>query len=76
LPAGVAQSRGCYEEYATVSICTLAGQEIARGLVNYPAYEVEKIKGAKSTDIENLLGHKPFDEIIHRDNLVIMTKEK
>lgn len=73
LPAGVVNSEGEYSGGATISICNGAGKEIARGLTNYASNEVEAIKGAKTSEIETRLGCKPFDEIIHRDNLVLMT---
>ena len=48
------------------------GHELARGLSNYSSEELDMIKGAKTSEIENLLGHKHFDEVIHRDDLVIL----
>ena len=49
-----------------------AGGEFARGLVNYDAVELRKIRGAKTADIERALGYKGFGEVIHRDNLVVL----
>jgi glutamate 5-kinase len=51
------------------------GREFARGLVNYSAAEVDKIKGAHSRDIERLLGYKGSDEVIHRDDLVLLGRQ-
>jgi glutamate 5-kinase len=51
---------------------TAEGHELARGLVHYSSNELEVIKGCKSGDIEALIGHKNFDEVIHRDDLVIL----
>ena len=48
------------------------GEEFARGLVNFDAAEVRRIRGAKTREIEQRLGYKSFDEVIHRDNLVIL----
>jgi glutamate 5-kinase len=48
------------------------GQEFARGLVNYDAGELRRIRGTKTKDIEKALGYKGVDEVIHRDNLVIL----
>jgi len=45
---------------------------MARGLTNYSSEELHIIKGAKTSEIEELIGHKHFDEVIHRDNLVIL----
>jgi len=49
------------------------GNEVARGLVNYAAAEIERIKGAHSRDLPRLLGYKGSDEVIHRDDLVVVT---
>ena len=48
-----------------------AGREVARGLVNYDAVEVKKLKGQSSEQIEALLGYVGEEEIIHRDNLIL-----
>jgi len=48
------------------------GSEVARGLVNYAAAEIDRIKGAHSRDLPRLLGYKGSDEVIHRDDLVIV----
>jgi glutamate 5-kinase len=44
---------------------------IGIGIVNYSSSDIQKIKGRKSGQIKSCLGHKPFDEVIHRDNLTI-----
>jgi glutamate 5-kinase len=49
-----------------------AGREFARGLVNFDADELRAIRGAKTQEIESRLGYRSFDEVIHRDNLVIV----
>jgi glutamate 5-kinase len=49
------------------------GQEVARGLVNYSAEEANKIKGQASKDIESFLGYVDEPELIHRDNLVVVS---
>ena len=48
------------------------GREFARGVVNFDAEELRKIRGARTAEIEARLGYKSFDEVIHRDNLVIL----
>jgi glutamate 5-kinase len=50
----------------------LDGREFARGLVSYGAAELEQIKGRHSREIEAALGYKVSDEIIHRDDLVVL----
>ncbi|HIU64793.1 MAG TPA: glutamate 5-kinase [Candidatus Avacidaminococcus intestinavium] len=72
LPAGISAIEGDFEAGNTVSVVDSTGHELARGLTNYSAEELDLIKGAKSTDIEQILGHKYYDEVIHRDDLVIL----
>lgn len=72
LPSGV---KGTLRPFGVGDVVSLVGPdraEFARGLVNYAAEEVERIKGVKSTDIERTLGYRHSDEVIHRDNLVIL----
>ncbi len=72
LPAGICKVVGSFQTGSTVSVVDGEGHELARGLVHYTSEELEKIKGCKSGDIENILGHKNYDEVIHRDDLVIL----
>ena len=72
LPAGITHVDGDFDLGDTVSVLTAAGQELARGLVAYPAGELRKISGLQSAAIEARLGYKTIDEAIHRDDLVIL----
>ncbi|MEG0797795.1 MAG: glutamate 5-kinase [Acidaminococcaceae bacterium] len=72
LPAGILAVSGEFEAGNTISVVAEAGQELARGLTNYSSEELQAIKGTKTSQIEELIGHKQFDEVIHRDNLVIL----
>ena len=72
LPAGIYQVVGDFQSGSTISVIDKEGHELPRGLVHYTAAELEKIKGCKSSDIEGILGHKNYDEVIHRDDLVIL----
>lgn len=72
LPVGVTKVDGEFNRGALVICKNLKGKEVARGLVNYSSEEAAKISGVASTKIESVLGYKDFDEIIHRDNLVLM----
>jgi glutamate 5-kinase len=47
-------------------------REFARGLVNFDADELRRLQGARTLEIEARLGYKAVDEVIHRDNLVIL----
>ena len=72
LPSGVRAVEGAFGVGDCVSCVGPDGREFARGLVSYAAAEVERIKGAHSRDIERLLGYKGSDEVIHRDDLVVV----
>jgi glutamate 5-kinase len=72
LPSGVREVRGDFGGGDCVSLLDPDGVEFGRGLVNYPAADVLKVAGRRSTEIPNLLGYKVADEIIHRDNFVLM----
>ena len=71
LPAGVTAVSGQFSRGDTVSVVSLAGQELARGLIAYDAGDAQRIAGLKSADIEKTLGFRGRDVIIHRDDLVI-----
>jgi glutamate 5-kinase len=72
LPSGITSVSGKFEVGDSVSCVDIDGRELARGLVNYHAWEVEKIMGVKTREIEKILGYKYYDEVIHRDDLVIL----
>jgi glutamate 5-kinase len=75
LPIGVVAMRGNYQKGDVVVIEDKAGLEIARGLTNYSAEDLGKIKGLKSDAIAAVLSHCPYAEVVHRDNLVVTTQE-
>ena len=72
LPSGVRAIEGGFGVGDCVRCLGPDGREFARGLVNYGAAELDKIKGAHTRDIEQLLGYKGSDEVIHRDDLVLV----
>lgn len=72
LPIGIKAVEGSFEAGATISVCDEEGHELARGLTHYSGVELQLIKGRRSSEIEELLGHKNYDEIIHRDDLIIL----
>lgn len=72
LPAGVVAIEGEFGVGAAVRVVDSAGREIARGLVNYSSADIARIKGVKSKDIQSVLGRNDFDEVIHRNNLVVL----
>ncbi len=71
LPAGVIAVAGPFAAGELVRLVDASGQPFAQGFVNYGHHDVQKIMGRRTADIAALLGHKPADEIIHRDNLVL-----
>jgi glutamate 5-kinase len=72
LPVGVSAVLGEFQRGSVVACIDSQGKEIARGLVNYSAQEIEKIKGRPSREILELLGYVDEPELIHRNNLVLM----
>ncbi|HUV05574.1 MAG TPA: glutamate 5-kinase [Armatimonadota bacterium] len=71
LAVGVIGVKGDFGSGDMVNVLDGQGNQFARGFVNYSAGEVERIKGRRSSDIESILGYKDFDEVIHRDNMVL-----
>jgi glutamate 5-kinase len=74
LPSGVKDVHGEFESGELVRCVDEIGTEVARGLTSYSSDEIKKLKGAKTGDIEKILGYKYSDEIIHRDDLVVVSK--
>lgn len=72
LPVGMTKVEGTFESGSTVSVVDETGHELARGLANYDSEDLGKLIGVKTVDIEKVIGHKHFDEVIHRDNLVVL----
>ncbi|MNL36632.1 Glutamate 5-kinase [compost metagenome] len=72
LPTGVTGVEGDFSPGETVSLRDAAGRELGRGIANYGACELRRIQGRKSAEVEDLLGFKVADEVIHRDNLVVL----
>ena len=72
LAAGVKAVQGTFKRGDLVSCLDMKGNEIARGLINYGAEDAEKIAGKSSNEFETLLGYADEDELIHRDNLVLI----
>ncbi len=76
LPAGIRRIEGNFARGDAVSIVSEAGEEIARGLVAYDLADARQIVGLKSNQIEKALGFRGRDEMVHRDDLVIMRGER
>jgi glutamate 5-kinase len=72
LPAGVTGTRGRFERGDTVSVVSAEGAEVARGIIAYSDADAARIMGRRSAEIAQLLGFRGRDEMIHRDNLVLL----
>ena len=75
LPIGITQVQGGFAAGDLVSVIDTGGREIGRGLSNFASDEIELIKGHRSDAIDKLLDRKDYDEVIHRDNLVLFSEE-
>jgi glutamate 5-kinase len=72
LAIGVRRVEGNFQKGDVVSLCREDGRELARGLINYGAEEMRRIAGRPKERIVEILGHRPYDEVVHRDNLAII----
>ena len=72
LPAGVKKVKGKFGRGDVVNIYDAEGKRIACGMVNYGAEELARIKGERSDRIPELLGYEYGDEVVHRNNLVVL----
>lgn len=72
LSSGITEIKGNFDIGDPVTIMDNRNKPIAQGLTSYSSRELEKIKGARSSDIEKILGYKYYDEAVNRDDLVIL----
>jgi glutamate 5-kinase len=72
LAKGVMAVQGTFNAGEVVAIVNMDGMELAHGVSNYNSLEVDFIKGIDSYLIEDKLGHKDYDEVVHKNNLVIL----
>lgn len=75
LAIGIKDVEGKFEKGDIVSIVAPDGREIARGLINYSAAEVRQIRGCRSPRIAEILGKRPYEEVVHRDNMAITSAQ-
>jgi glutamate 5-kinase len=71
LPSGIIDVEGDFDLGDPVVCVDRKGAILAKGLVNFSSAEINKIKGLKTSQINQVLGHKDYDEVIHRDNLAV-----
>jgi glutamate 5-kinase len=72
LPVGITCVEGKFERGDTVQLSDPDGKEVARGIVNYAAHQLETIRGRRSEEISKILGFGYGEEVIHRNNLVLL----
>jgi glutamate 5-kinase len=72
LPPGVRAVQGAFSEGECVTCLDENGRPFARGLVNYSSEALERIKGVHTNKVEQILGYKISDEVIHRDDLALL----
>ena len=72
LPAGMVRVSGDFERGDTVRVVDANARQIAVGLSSYPASDLAQLCGKQSAEIETLLGYTFGDEIIHRNNMVLV----
>ena len=72
LPSGITKIEGSFKIGDYIRCFSTEGKKIAKGLTNYSSEELSHIKGKKTSEIEKILGYKYSDEVIHRDNLVVL----
>jgi glutamate 5-kinase len=71
LAAGITKVEGEFEQGDCIAICAPGGEVIAKGLSNYASAQVEQIKGRKTTEIRAMMQQGVYDEVVHRDNMVV-----
>ena len=72
LPSGIVEVHGEFKANETISILDLNSKVIAKGVTGFSSTDLNKIKGRKTSEIEKILNRKAHDEVIHRDNLVLI----
>jgi glutamate 5-kinase len=72
LPRGVLDVNGKFQFGDLVELRGPRGAVLGRGLVNYSAKEIQGIAGKHTREIVSILGHKDYDEIVHRNNMVLI----
>jgi len=76
LPIGIRDVEGDFPKGALVKIQSIDGRVIAHGLVDYNSVQIRKIMGRPTKEIGQILGSRDYDEVIHRDNMVVFTNEQ
>ena len=72
LPAGIVNVKGPFDRGDSVNIVGPEGKAVACGVANYSASDLDRIKGRRSGEITQILGYHFGDEVIHRNNVVML----
>jgi glutamate 5-kinase len=72
LAVGISKVVGDFKRGDVVQVCNQSDELLGKGLVNYSSEEIRKIKGSKSSEIQKILGYMDYDEVVHRDNFVLL----
>jgi glutamate 5-kinase len=72
LPSGLVAVEGEFGEGDSVRCVNLQGEPVAVGLTNFNSTNLLKIKGMRTSEISKILGYKANDEVMHRDNMVVL----
>ncbi|MGD0154418.1 MAG: glutamate 5-kinase [Thermacetogeniaceae bacterium] len=75
LPSGILRVEGEFAAGTVVGVADQSGRELGRGISNYSSGAINLIRGHKSAEIRGIIGYHDYDEVIHRDNLTIVTGE-
>jgi glutamate 5-kinase len=73
LAIGILKAVGRFNKGDVVALCDANGEEFARGLTNYTSEEILRIRGLKTDEIADALGHCPHEEVVHRNNMAVTT---
>jgi len=73
LPVGMVAVEGDFSRGDVIAVCDAGGKEIARGLANYSSAEARLLCKHASSEVEQLLGYRAEPEMVHRDNMVVLS---
>lgn len=74
LPSGVVEVSGEFEAGDNVAIVEQGGVEFARGLTNYASVDLDRVRGRQTSELSGILGERFYEEVVHRDNLVLLSR--
>ncbi|MEA2012266.1 MAG: glutamate 5-kinase [Verrucomicrobiota bacterium] len=76
LPSGIVAVKKEFDRGDAVNLLNLSGMVLARGLANYSSAEIQKIKGSKTSEIQDILGYYDYDVVVHRNHLALTVKDR